>query len=139
MPKETTDEIIDASLKISEELRVWHGLDYSKKGLPMEGHKVYTNEHLEDFIDVFRRRLWKQRRALRSWEVGKSEREALLEELDKSREEQRALTEDIENGKEERKRRIKRKNAKMKRRRRSVAKQEAVKVEWERRSGAHQQ
>ena len=79
----------------------------------------------------------KQKRALRPWEVGKSERECLLEELEKLREEQMNLTEEIEKAKEERKRRIKRKE-KM-RRRRSVAKQDAVKAEWERRIGARQQ
>lgn len=102
----------------------------------MPGHQVYSNENLEDFIDVFKRRLQKQRRAFRPCDHEKSERECLLAEPERLGEEQSRILREMDKMKEERKKRIKRKKGKMRRRRRSVAKQQAVKVEWERRTGA---
>lgn len=138
VPTSSTKNATNLFPRISTELKVWHGLDCSEQCLPMPGHQVYTNEHLEDFIDVFKRRLQKQRRALRPWDYEQSEREYLLEELKGLGEEQNRILQEMDRV-NERKTNLKRKKAEMRRRRRrSVAKQQAVKAEWERRTRARQ-
>ena len=58
-------------------------------------HEAITGEHLADFIDVFKRRLEKQRRALFSERYATSEEESLLQEFEQLREEEMTLLEEV--------------------------------------------
>ena len=58
-------------------------------------HEAITAEHLADFIDVFKRRLEKQTRALFPERYATSEEESLLQELEQLREEEMTLLEEV--------------------------------------------
>lgn len=58
-------------------------------------HEAITTEHLADFIDVYRRRLEKQKRALFPERYATSEAEPLLQELEQLKEEEMTLLKEV--------------------------------------------
>ena len=105
IPQSTKNEIIDNSIAISASLGL--RTDVSEEICSVlcvapAKHEAITIEHLADFIDVFRRRLKKQRRELYPARYATSEVESLLQELEQLREEEMTLLEEVRQTKWER-------------------------------------
>ena len=98
IPTTTKNEIIENSIAISASLGLRTDVSEECCSIPCVApakNENITTEHLADLIDVFKRRLEKQKRALFPERYATSEVESLLQELEQLREEEMTLLEEV--------------------------------------------